>query len=124
MRPRTDEDFMRLALAEARKGSGHTSPNPAVGAVLVVKGRVMARGHHREAGKPHAEIECLDAARKPIPRSAVLYVTLEPCSTSGRTPPCIDAIVAAGTKNVVIGTIDPNPLHSGRGIDVLRAGGV
>ncbi len=118
------ERFMRLALAEARKGLGSTSPNPAVGAVLVVKDRVIAQGHHREAGQPHAEAECLEEVRGSIPKGAVLFVTLEPCSTTGRTPPCTDAIIAAGIREVVIGTVDVNPCHAGRGLDQLRAAGM
>ena len=115
---------MRAALAEARRGIGSASPNPAVGAVLVRGQRVISRGYHRASGLPHAEIECLAAAPSGSLRSATLYVTLEPCSTIGRTPPCTDAIVRAGVGRVVIGATDPNPLHSGRGIDQLRAAGI
>lgn len=115
---------MRMAINEAGKGLGHTSPNPAVGSVLVTGGKVMARGHHRGAGQPHAEVACLAAAKGPIPRDAVLYVTLEPCSTTGRTPPCTNAILAAGIREVVVGAIDPNPRHAGLGIQILRAAGV
>lgn len=115
---------MRTALNEARKGLGHTSPNPAVGSVLVSDGKIVARGHHRAAGQPHAEVACLTRAKGPITRNAVLYVTLEPCSTTGRTEPCTQAIIAAGIRHVVIGAIDPNPRHSGRGIELLRAAGV
>ena len=115
---------MRAALAEARRGIGRASPNPAVGAVLVRGQRVISRGYHRASGLPHAEIECLAAAPRGSLRSAMLYVTLEPCSTIGRTPPCTDAIVRAGVGRVVIGATDPNPLHSGRGIDQLRAAGI
>ena len=118
------ERFMRLALAEARKAMGHTSPNPAVGAILVANGRIIARGHHREAGQPHAEAACLRAVRRPIPKDAVLFVTLEPCSTTGRTPPCTKAILAAGIRQVVVGAIDVNPRHAGRGLEQLRAAGV
>lgn len=118
------ERFMSLALAEARRGVGRTSPNPAVGAVLVADDRVIARGHHSEAGKPHAEVACLRAAKSPIPKDAVLFVTLEPCSTAGRTPPCVKAIIAAGIREVVVGAIDVNPRHSGRGLEMLRAAGV
>ncbi|MGI8436527.1 MAG: bifunctional diaminohydroxyphosphoribosylaminopyrimidine deaminase/5-amino-6-(5-phosphoribosylamino)uracil reductase RibD [Chthoniobacterales bacterium] len=124
MKTPNDEHFMQLALAQAGKGIGRTSPNPAVGAILVVEGKVIAQGHHRGAGRAHAEVECLRAARDRITRDAILYVTLEPCSTRGRTPPCTDAIIAAGVKQVVVGAIDVNPAHSGRGIDVLRAAGV
>ena len=120
----SDEGFMRTALAEARKGLGHTSPNPAVGAILVAGNRVIARGHHRKAGCEHAEVECLRDRAKAKRANATLYVTLEPCSTTGRTPPCTQVIVDAGIKNVVIGAIDPNPRHAGRGIKLLRKAGV
>src|SRR6516162_2886656 len=119
-----DEKFMRAALVEAKKALGLTSPNPAVGAVLVIDNRIVAKGHHREAGGAHAEINCLRDFGAPIPPHAVLYVTLEPCSTVGRTAPCTDAIVKAGLKNVVIGTTDLNPRHSGRGIVELQKAGV
>src|SRR3954470_8239862 len=115
---------MREALKEARKALGQTSPNPAVGAVLVVKGKVVARAHHQRAGAPHAEVECLRRARAKISKDATLYVTLEPCSTVGRTGRCTDAIVAAGIERVVIGSIDLNPRHHGRGLERLRAAGV
>jgi diaminohydroxyphosphoribosylaminopyrimidine deaminase/5-amino-6-(5-phosphoribosylamino)uracil reductase len=119
-----DEKFMRAALAEAKKGLGRTSPNPAVGAVLVANGKIIARGHHRGAGLPHAEIECLRARKGTTLTGATLYVTLEPCSTTGRTPPCTEALIAAGIRNVVVGAIDVNPRHAGRGIKLLRKGGV
>jgi len=115
-----DEKFMRAALVEAKKALGLTSPNPAVGAVLVIDNRIVAKGHHREAGHAHAEINCLRDFAVPIPWQATLYVTLEPCSTAGRTAPCTDAIIKASVKNVVIGATDPNPQHSGRGIVELR----
>jgi diaminohydroxyphosphoribosylaminopyrimidine deaminase/5-amino-6-(5-phosphoribosylamino)uracil reductase len=119
-----DEFFMRLALAEARRGLGNVSPNPAVGAVLVQRGRVTASGYHRAIGLPHAEIECLRDAPAGSLRSATLYVTLEPCSSTGRTPPCIEAIVRAKVGRVVVGATDPNPLHSGRGMSELIAAGL
>jgi diaminohydroxyphosphoribosylaminopyrimidine deaminase/5-amino-6-(5-phosphoribosylamino)uracil reductase len=115
---------MRAALREARRGLGHTSPNPAVGAVLVIDRKIAAKGHHRNAGSPHAEIECLRSFKKPIPKNATLYVTLEPCSTTGRTGPCTSAIVEAGVRRLVIGAKDPNPKHRGRGIDLLQRAGV
>jgi diaminohydroxyphosphoribosylaminopyrimidine deaminase/5-amino-6-(5-phosphoribosylamino)uracil reductase len=119
------ETFMRAALREAERGAGHTSPNPAVGAVIVRGERIVARGFHRRAGLPHAEIEALRALQNPgLARGATLYVTLEPCSTHGRTPPCVEAILRAGFARVVIGAIDPNPAHSGRGVALLREGGV
>jgi diaminohydroxyphosphoribosylaminopyrimidine deaminase/5-amino-6-(5-phosphoribosylamino)uracil reductase len=117
------ETFMRAALAEARKALGQTSPNPAVGAILTSKGRIISRGHHRGAGKPHAEIECLNRLKKSVPSDAVLYVTLEPCSTVGRTGACTDAIIRAGIRQIVVGAIDPNPEHNGRGIRKLRDSG-
>src|SRR5438046_7588579 len=119
-----DEEFMRAALAEAKRALGRTSPNPAVGAVLVIDNHIVSRGHHREAGRAHAEIECLRDFGAPIPAGATLYITLEPCSTVGRTAPCTDAITKAGVKSVVIGATDPNPRHSGRGIIELRKAGV
>src|SRR6266550_156614 len=119
-----DEKFMRAALSEAKKGLGQTSPNPAVGAVLVVDDRIVSRGHHRGAGRDHAEVECLRNFGAPLPARATLYVTLEPCSTEGRTAPCTDAILQAGVRNVVVGAIDVNPRHSGRGIMQLRNAGV
>lgn len=119
-----DKKFMRLALAEARKGTGTVSPNPAVGAVLVRGERVISKGHHRGVGLAHAEIECLAGAPSGSINDATLYVTLEPCSTLGRTPPCTEAIVREGVARVVIGATDVNPRHNGRGIDQLRAAGV
>jgi diaminohydroxyphosphoribosylaminopyrimidine deaminase/5-amino-6-(5-phosphoribosylamino)uracil reductase len=119
-----DEEFMRAALNEAKKALGQTSPNPAVGAVLVVDNRIVAKGHHRGAGRDHAEVECLRNFAAPVPARATLYVTLEPCSTEGRTAPCTDAILQAGVRNVVVGAIDMNPRHSGKGIVQLRNAGV
>lgn len=119
-----DEKFMREALREARKGVGHTSPNPAVGAVLVSHSRVLARGYHRRAGLPHAEIECLRRFKRALPKDAVLYVTLEPCSSVGRTGACTDALIRIGVKSVVIGAADPNPQHRGRAMEILRSAGI
>ncbi len=116
-----DEKFMRLALREARRGCGQTSPNPAVGAVIVRGGRVIARGWHRRAGEPHAEIEALRALKKPeLARGATIYVTLEPCCTHGRTPPCTEAICEAGIARVVFGATDPNPAHAGRAVEIFK----
>jgi diaminohydroxyphosphoribosylaminopyrimidine deaminase/5-amino-6-(5-phosphoribosylamino)uracil reductase len=122
----TDADFMRAALRLARRGLGRTSPNPMVGALLVQRGQILGRGWHRRAGEPHAEIEALRDAERHAHRvrGATLYVTLEPCSTHGRTPPCTDAIVAAGIRRVVAGATDPNPRHAGRGFALLRRAGV
>lgn len=117
---------MRLALRLARKGFGQTSPNPMVGAVLVKAGKIIGQGWHRRAGDPHAEIEALrDAERKGhSTKGAILYVTLEPCCTHGRTPPCTDAIIAAGLKEVVTGATDPNPQHCGRAFTLLKKAGI
>jgi diaminohydroxyphosphoribosylaminopyrimidine deaminase/5-amino-6-(5-phosphoribosylamino)uracil reductase len=119
-----DEKFMRAALSEAKKALGQTSPNPAVGAVLVVGDRIVSKGHHRGAGRDHAEVECLRNFAAPMPARATLYVTLEPCSTEGRTAPCTNAILQDGVRNVVVGAIDVNPHHSGKGIVQLRNAGV
>jgi diaminohydroxyphosphoribosylaminopyrimidine deaminase/5-amino-6-(5-phosphoribosylamino)uracil reductase len=119
-----DEWFMREALKEAKQAQGQTSPNPAVGAVLVADNRVVARGHHRGAGHEHAEIDCLRNFGADVPARATLYITLEPCSTVGRTAPCTDAILEAGIRKVVIGAVDVNPRHHGRGITRLRDAGV
>jgi diaminohydroxyphosphoribosylaminopyrimidine deaminase/5-amino-6-(5-phosphoribosylamino)uracil reductase len=122
----SDTHFMRLALRLARRGYGMTSPNPMVGAVLVKAGKIIGRGWHRRAGEPHAEIEALRDAQKRrySTKGATLYVTLEPCCTHGRTPPCTDAIIAAGIKRVVVGATDPNPKHSGRAFKILRRAGI
>ncbi len=122
----SDPRLMRLALRLARRGYGATSPNPMVGAVLVKGGKVIGRGWHQRAGGPHAEIEALRDAEKHghNPRGATLYVTLEPCCTHGRTPPCAEAIIVAGIKLVVVGAVDPNPRHAGRGFKILGGAGI
>ena len=117
----TDEKFMREAIVLARKGAGKTRPNPAVGCVVVKNGLIVGRGWHRRAGWPHAEVEALRSLKNPaLARGATAYVTLEPCCTCGRTPPCTGALIDAGVARVVVGTIDPNPEHRGRGIRLLR----
>lgn len=116
--------WMRQALREARRGLGLTSPNPPVGAALVsANGECLAKGWHRGAGQPHAEIEALRKAGR-VPAGATLYISLEPCTTHGRTPPCTDAILAAGIHRVVWAMDDPNPRHAGRAAEVLRRAGV
>jgi diaminohydroxyphosphoribosylaminopyrimidine deaminase/5-amino-6-(5-phosphoribosylamino)uracil reductase len=126
MRGMTNAQFMRLALRLARRGCGLTSPNPLVGAVLVKGGKIIGRGWHRRAGLPHAEIEALHDAQKRghLPHGAALYVTLEPCCTHGRTPPCTDAIIAAGIRRVIAGATDPNPKHAGKGFKILQRAGI
>lgn len=119
MKEKLDKRFMRMALKEAAKGLGRTSPNPCVGAVIVKEGQVLGKGYHKKAGTPHAEINALaDASASVV--GATLYVTLEPCNHTGRTPPCSRAILAAGIRRVVVGMTDPNPLVNGGGIDFLR----
>lgn len=118
---------MALAIAEARRGEGLTSPNPPVGAVVVDGDRVIGRGFHRKAGGPHAEVVALADAKATDPeaiRGATLYVTLEPCTTHGRTPPCTDAIREAGLGRVVYGAEDVNPSHRGEAARVLRRAGI
>ncbi len=102
------EFFMRMALEEAAKGLGRTSPNPVVGVVLVKGGRVISRGYHRRAGTAHAEVVALEAAGTKA-RGADLYTTLEPCDHYGRTPPCSQAILDAGVRRVITASSDPNP---------------
>lgn len=114
---------MQHAVELAGRAWGDTHPNPLVGAVIVKDGAVIGEGWHARAGEPHAEIVALRQAGGQA-RGATLYVTLEPCSTHGRTPPCVDAIIAAGIVRVVVGAVDPNPAHAGRGLDMLRANGV
>jgi len=114
-----DRRFMALALHQARRARRRTWPNPMVGAVLVKRGRVLAAGYHKKAGRPHAEAEVIDRAGRQA-RGADLYVTLEPCHRTGRTGPCTELIKAAGIRRVFVGTKDPNPKESGRGLAVLR----
>jgi diaminohydroxyphosphoribosylaminopyrimidine deaminase/5-amino-6-(5-phosphoribosylamino)uracil reductase len=117
---------IRLALRLARRGCGQTSPNPTVGALLVKGGKIIGRGRTAPAGGPHAEIEALRDVQKHgfSAKGATLYVTLEPCCTHGRTPPCTDAIIGAGIQCVVIGATDPNPKHSGKGFKILKRAGI
>ena len=118
-----DLRFMRRALALARRGAGTTRPNPMVGAVIVRGGRILAEGFHRRPGLAHAEVDALAklAGRAP---GATVYVSLEPCDHLGRTPPCTEALLAAGVARVVVGVRDPNPRVDGRGIRRLRRAGV
>ena len=114
---------MRRALALAGKGLGKSSPNPAVGAVVVNDGRIVGQGHHKKAGTPHAEVHALAMAGE-LAKGADIYVTLEPCHHAGRTPPCTGAILEAGIKRVVYGASDPNPRVAGGGGDFLRSRGL
>ena len=121
--PERDIRFMRLALREAKKGIGRTSPNPCVGAVIVQGDTEISRGYHKKAGTPHAEIHALRKAGVKA-SGATMYVTLEPCNHTGLTPPCSHAVAAAGIKRLVVGMEDPNPLVSGSGINYLQERGV
>ncbi len=118
-----DSHWMRRALDLAENGAGMTAPNPPVGAVIVRDGTVIGEGWHSGAGMPHAEVEAFNNLSV-TPDGATLYVTLEPCSTFGRTPPCTELIIGSNITRVVIGTEDPNPLHAGRGITILRESGI
>lgn len=117
------EQWMQQALGLARKGSGLTRPNPPVGAVIVRDGTCIGEGWHQRAGGPHAEIQALQSVEGPV-QGAELFVTLEPCSTQGRTPPCTDAILDKGFSAVHIGTLDPNPAHAGRAVKILQQAGI
>jgi diaminohydroxyphosphoribosylaminopyrimidine deaminase/5-amino-6-(5-phosphoribosylamino)uracil reductase len=117
------ERWMRLALSLAKKGEGRVSPNPMVGAVVVKNGRLIAQGYHRYFGGPHAEVEVIRVAKEEA-RGSTLYVTLEPCSHYGKTPPCTQAIIRAGIQQVIIATLDPNPINSGQGIQELQSAGI
>ena len=118
-----DKDYMRLALQLAKKGCGWTSPNPMVGAVIVKEGRIIGQGWHQQYGQAHAERNALASCTE-TPQGATMYVTLEPCCHYGKQPPCVDAILDAGIRRVVVGSADPNPLVAGKGITLLRAHGI
>src|SRR5215468_955538 len=118
-----DRRFMQLALTLGRRGLGRTWPNPAVGAVVVRDGVIVGRGWTQPGGRPHAEPEALRRAGEAA-RGATLYVTLEPCSHFGKSPPCADAIIAAGISRVVSSIEDPNPEVAGKGHTKLRAAGI
>jgi diaminohydroxyphosphoribosylaminopyrimidine deaminase / 5-amino-6-(5-phosphoribosylamino)uracil reductase len=119
-----DSKFMKEAIRLAAKGLGRTSPNPAVGAVVVRHGKIIASGHHKKAGLNHAEVEALSLIEGKGTASDVLYVTLEPCNHYGKTPPCTESIIKSGIRNVVIGMSDPNPGVAGGGAEFLRKKGI
>ncbi|MGN1359991.1 MAG: bifunctional diaminohydroxyphosphoribosylaminopyrimidine deaminase/5-amino-6-(5-phosphoribosylamino)uracil reductase RibD [Kiritimatiellia bacterium] len=123
MKDSADRVYLRRALSLARLSEGDTHPNPPVGAVVVRGGKVVGQGRHRQAGGPHAEVEAIGSCAE-SPAGGTLYVTLEPCSTHGRTPPCTELVLRSGVRRVVVGCIDPNPKHAGRGIEQLRAAGI
>lgn len=121
-----DQEYMRLALEEGSKGLGLTAPNPSVGALIVKDGVVIGKGYHKKAGLPHAEREALADCKRlgHDPRGSEIFITLEPCSTTGRTPPCTTAILEAGIRRVVWAADDPNPAHCGAAALMLREAGL
>jgi len=119
----TDEELIKKTLKLAEKGRSKVSPNPLVGAVITKKNEIIAEGFHREFGGVHAEVAALDSARQDV-NGGTLYVNLEPCSHTGKQPPCVERIKSSGIKRVVIGTPDPNPLVNGKGIALLRKQGL
>ncbi|MCX8022381.1 MAG: bifunctional diaminohydroxyphosphoribosylaminopyrimidine deaminase/5-amino-6-(5-phosphoribosylamino)uracil reductase RibD [Syntrophorhabdaceae bacterium] len=118
-----EEEYMKMALALARKGMGTTSPNPMVGALLVKGNKIVGKGYHKKAGQPHAEVLAIEDAKE-YAMGSTLYVNLEPCTHFGKTPPCVDAIKKAGIKKVVVAMLDPNPAVNGKGVEALRKAGI
>jgi diaminohydroxyphosphoribosylaminopyrimidine deaminase / 5-amino-6-(5-phosphoribosylamino)uracil reductase len=119
----TEAEFMRKAITLARRGLGTTSPNPMVGAVVVKGGKIVGEGYHQKAGEAHAEVIALEKAG-PRARGGLLVLNLEPCCHTGKTPPCVNAIIKAGLRKVVVAMQDPNPLVNGKGIELLRKAGI
>jgi diaminohydroxyphosphoribosylaminopyrimidine deaminase/5-amino-6-(5-phosphoribosylamino)uracil reductase len=117
------EEYMRLALELAKKGKGRTNPNPMVGAVVVKDGSIIGQGYHEQYGQPHAERNALQHCEKD-PAGGEMYVTLEPCHHYGKTPPCTEIILQKGIKKVYVGSLDPNPLVSGKGLEFLKSHGI
>ncbi len=120
---KNNEVLMRRTLRLARKGRGRVSPNPLVGAIILKNGNIIGEGYHRKAGEEHAEVAAIKKAGKRT-NGSIMYVNLEPCCHFGKTPPCTDIIIKAGIKKVFIGTKDPNPLVSGKGIKRLKRNGI
>ena len=119
----TDESYIKLAIEIAKKGSGNVSPNPLVGCVIIKNDRIIGAGYHEKFGKSHAEINAITNAKEKV-EGSTLYVNLEPCSHTGKTPPCVDEIIETKIKRVVIGTLDMNPLVSGNGVKKLKSAGI
>ncbi len=119
----TDEQYMRMALNLAKKGAPWAYPNPLVGAIIVKNGQIIGKGYHQRFGENHAEINAVENAMEPV-RGSTVYINLEPCSHHGKTPPCVDRLVRERPARVVVGTLDPNPLVSGRGIASLKRHGI
>ena len=123
MMPENDKHYMNIAILEAKKGEGRTSPNPCVGAVIVKDGHIISKGYHKKSGSPHAEVNAINNTTEPLAGSTI-YVTLEPCNHTGKTPPCTELIVKSGISRVVIGMTDPNPLVDGSGVVFLEKNGI
>ena len=120
-----DKKYMKLAIRLAGNAAGNTGPNPMVGAVIVREGIIISTGFHKKAGSPHAEIEAINACPDTsLLGGSTMYVTLEPCSVFGRTPPCTAALISHGFGEVVIGSIDPNPKINGHGVELLQIAGI
>src|SRR4030066_1239833 len=120
-----DKKYMRIAINLAQKAKGFTGPNPVVGAVIVKGDKIISKGYHKKAGSAHAEIEAINAcSNKAELKGSRMYVTLEPCSIYGKTPPCVDAIIKHGFAEIVIGSTDFNPRINGRGIKALEKAGI
>lgn len=118
-----DEKYMKIALELAQKGRGKVSPNPMVGAVIVKKGKIIGQGYHEKCGEAHAEVNAFNNATEDV-TGATIYVTLEPCSHYGKTPPCVNKIIEKKISKVVVGSVDPNPLVAGKGVCKLRENGI
>ena len=117
------EEYMRKAIALAKKGVGHVNPNPLVGAVIVKDDKIIGQGYHKVYGGPHAEVNAVASAKETC-EGATMYVTLEPCSHYGKTPPCADLIIEKKFKKVFIASLDPNPLVAGNGVKKIREAGI
>ena len=118
-----DSYYMGIAIRLARRGAGKAGPNPMVGAVIVANGNIIGQGYHKKCGDHHAEINAINSAKKNI-KGSTFYITLEPCSHYGRTPPCIDALIRENPGRVVVGSLDLNPKVNGKGIKILRSKGI
>lgn len=118
-----DEHFMNLAILLARKGGGNVNPNPQVGAIIVNDGQIIGQGYHEKYGEAHAEINAFKSCIE-SPKGSTIYVTLEPCAHQGKQPPCFEAIIKNKVKRVVIGSLDPNPLVAGKGIEAMKKAGI
>ena len=112
--------YMQEAIQLAKKGEGFTSPNPLVGAVIAKNKKIIGRGYHQKAGENHAEINAIEDVKDGNCRGCSIYITLEPCSSYGKTPPCVDRIIKEGFSHVIIGCLDPNPQHAGKAVKILK----